>query len=72
MRKEKDTWLEEQCRGIEENNVMQKNNSKKTCQLGKELTSSEQGRTTTIKNFYKAGTCLTEDQDILEMDRVLL
>ena len=62
MRKAKETWIEEQCQGIEEN--LQKNNSKKAYQLVKELTSSKQGRTTTIQN--KAGKCRTEEQDILK------
>ena len=61
MRKAKETWIEEQCQGIEEN--LQKN-SKKAYQLVKELTSSKQGRTTTIED--KAGICLTEEQDILK------
>ena len=61
MRKAKETWIEEQCQGIEEN--LQKNNSKKAYQLVKELTSSKQ-RTTTIQD--KAGKCLTEEQDILK------
>ena len=51
MRKAKETWTEEQCQGIEEN--LQKNNSKKAYQPVKELTSSKQGRTTTIQD--KAG-----------------
>ena len=58
----KETWIEEQCQGIEEN--LQKNNSKKAYQLVKELTSSKQGRTTTIQD--KAGKCLTEEQEILK------
>ena len=62
MRKAKETWIEEQCQGIEEN--LQKNNSKKTYQLVKELTSSKQERTTTIQD--QAGKCLTEEQDILK------
>ena len=57
MRKAKEKWIEEQRQGIEEN--LQKNNSKKAYQLVKELTSSKQGRTTTIQD--KAGKCLTED-----------
>ena len=62
MRKAKEAWIEEQCQGIEEN--LQKNNSKKAFQLVKELTSSKQGRTTTIQE--KAWKCLTEEQDILK------
>ena len=62
MRKAKETWIEEQWQGIEDN--LQKNNSKKAYQLVKELTSSKQGRSTTILD--KAGKCLTEEQDILK------
>ena len=62
MRKAKETWIEEQCQGIEEN--LQKNNSKKAYQLVKELTSSKQERTTTIQD--KPGKCLTEEQDIIK------
>ena len=50
------------CQGIEEN--LQKDDSKKVYQLVKELTSSKQGRTTTVQD--KAGKCLTEKQDILK------
>ena len=39
MRKAKETLIEEQCQGTEEN--LQKNNSKKAYQLVKELTSSK-------------------------------
>ena len=52
----------EQCQGNERN--LKKNNSKKAYQLVTELTSSKQGRTTTIQD--KAGKCLTEEQDILK------
>ena len=62
MRKAKETWIEEQCQGIEEN--LQVNNSKKAYQLVKELTSSKQGGTTTSQD--KTGKCLTEEQDILK------
>ena len=61
-RKAKETWVEEQCQGTEEN--LQKSNSKKAYRLVKELTSSKQGRTTTIQD--KAGKCLTEEQNILK------
>ena len=60
MRKAKETWIEEQCQGIEEN--LHKNNSKKAFQ--KELTSSKQGRTSTIQD--KPRKCLTKEQDILK------
>ena len=62
MRIAKETWIEEQCQGIEEN--MQNNNSKKAYQLVKEPTSSKQERTTTVQD--KAGKCFTEEQDILK------
>ena len=55
-------WFEEQCQNIEDR--MKKNNSKKTYQLVKDLTSTKQGRTTTIQD--KDGKCLTEEQDILK------
>ena len=56
-------WIEEQCQDIE--NSMKKNNSKKIYQLVKNLTSTKQGRTTTIQD--NDGKCLTEEQDILKM-----
>ena len=62
MRKTKETWIEEQCQGIEEN--LQKNKSKKAYQLVKKLTSSKQRKHTTIRD--KAGKCLIEEQDILK------
>ena len=62
MRKAKETWIEEQCQGVEEN--LHKNNSKKAYQLVKELTSSKQGRITTIQD--KAWKCLTEEQGFLK------
>ena len=43
---------------------MTKNNSKKTYQLVKDLTSTKQGRTKTIQD--KDGRCLTDEQDILK------
>ena len=61
-RKAEETWIEEQCQGIEE--TPQKNNSNKSNQLLKELTSSKQGRTTNIQD--KAGKYLTEEQDLLK------
>ena len=62
MKKAKMNWIEEQCQDIEDS--MKKNNSKKTYQLVKDLTSTKQGRTTTIQD--KDGKCLTEEQDILK------
>ncbi|KAK2181086.1 hypothetical protein NP493_411g00004 [Ridgeia piscesae] len=63
MKKAKMNWIEEQCQDIEDS--MKKNNSKKTYQLVKYLTSTKQGRTTTTQD--KDGKCLTE-----EVVRVLL
>ena len=61
--------MEEQCQGIEEH-LQKKSNSKKAYQLVKELTSSQQVKTTTIQD--KAGKCLTEEQRYSkEVDRVL-
>ena len=62
MKKAKMDWIEEQCQDIEDS--MNKNNSKKTYQLMNDLTSTKQGRTTTIQD--KDGKCLTEEQDILK------
>ena len=46
------------------NNNNNNNKSKKAYQLMKKLTSSKQGRNTTIQD--KAGECLAEEQDILK------
>ena len=62
MKKAKMNWIEEQCEDIEDS--MKKNNIKKTYQLVKDLTSTKQGRATTIQD--KDGNCLTEEQDILK------
>ena len=61
MVKARDTWIEERCQEI--NDSLGKNNNKKAYQLVKDLTSSKQGRTTTIQD--KNGKRLTEDGDIL-------
>ena len=62
MKKTKMNWIEEQCQDIEDS--MKKNNSKKTYQLVKDLTSTKQGRTSTIQDNDEK--CLTEEQDILK------
>ena len=62
MNKAKINWIDEQCQDIEDS--MKKNNSKKTYQLVKDLTSTKQGRAATIQD--KDGKCLTEEQDILK------
>ena len=46
MVKARETWIEEWCQEIDDN--LRKNNSKKAYQLVNDLTSSKQGRTTTI------------------------
>ena len=56
-----ETWIEERCQEIDDN--LGKNNSEKAYQLVTDLTSSKQGRTTTIQD--KNGKRLTEDKDIL-------
>ena len=58
MKKAKMNWIEEQCQDIKDS--MKKNNSKKKSQLVKDLTSTKQGRTTTIEDKY--GKYLTEEQ----------
>ena len=61
MVKARETWIEERCQEID--GSLGKNNSKKAYQLVKDLTSSKQGRTTTIQD--KNGKRLTEDKNIL-------
>ena len=61
MVKARETWIEERCQEIDDS--LRKNNNKKAYQLVKDLTSSKQGRTTTIQD--KNGKRLTEDRDIL-------
>ena len=61
MVKARETWIEERCQEIDDS--LGKNNSKKAYQLVKDLTSSKQGRSTTIQD--KNRKCLTEDKDIL-------
>ena len=63
MTKAKMNWIEEQNQDIEDS--MKKNNSKKTYQLVKDLTSTKQGRTTIMQD--KDGKCLTEEQDFIEL-----
>ena len=61
MVKARETWIEERCQEIDDS--LGKNNNKKAYHLVKDLTSSKQGRTTTIQD--KNGKRLTEDRDIL-------
>jgi hypothetical protein len=61
MKKAKEIWIEEQCKDIEDN--LKRNNSKAAYQLVKDLTSTKQGRVTSLQD--KDGNCLSEQQDIL-------
>ncbi|WP_419613432.1 hypothetical protein, partial [Thiolapillus sp.] len=57
MKKAKENWIGEQCSDIEEN--LRKNNSKRTYQLVKDLTSVKQRKTTSVQD--RSGKCLTEE-----------
>ena len=61
MVKAREAWIEERYQEIDDS--LGKNNNKKAYQPVKDLTSSKQGRTTTIQD--KNGKRLTEDRDIL-------
>ena len=63
MKKANENWIGEQCSKIEEN--LRKNSSIRAYQLVKDLTTVNQGKTTTVQDF--SGNCLTE-----LMDRILL
>ena len=56
MKKAKENWIGEQSSGIEEN--LRKNNSKRTYQLVKDLTTLKEGKATTVQD--RSGKCLTE------------
>ena len=62
MRKARATWIEDQCKYIE--NSLKKNNNRKAYQLVKDLTSVKQGCSSIIQ--VKGGKCLTEEQDIFK------
>ena len=47
MKKTEENWIE-QCSEIEEN--LRKNNSKRACQLVKDLTTVKQGKATTVQD----------------------
>ncbi|KAK3877281.1 hypothetical protein Pcinc_017984 [Petrolisthes cinctipes] len=66
MKRAKETWIENQCKEIDEN--LKRNNNKNAYQLVKDLTSKKQGRATTIQD--KSGKCLYEETEM--MDRILL
>ena len=59
--KARQTWIEKRSKELDDN--LGKNNSKKSYQLVKDLTSSKQGSINTVQD--KNGMCLTEDKDIL-------
>ena len=61
MKKAKENWIGEQCSEIEDN--LRNNNSKRACQLVKDLTTVKQGTATTVQD--RSGKCLTEEQQIL-------
>ena len=61
LKKAKEDWIDNQCKEIYA--CLNKSNSKKAYQLVKDLTSENQGRSTTIQD--KSGKCLTEEQEIL-------
>ena len=61
MKKAKENWIGEQCSDIEEN--LRKNNSKRTYQLVKDLTTVKQGKVTAVQD--RSGKCLTEERQIL-------
>ena len=61
--KAREIWIEERCQEINEN--LGKNNSKKAYRLVKDLTSSKQGRTTTIQDKKWEASHRRQDKDIL-------
>ena len=63
VKKAKEDWIGTQCEEIE--TCLNKNNSKRAYQLVKDLTSEEQGRSSTIKN--RSRICLTEEKEILSI-----
>ena len=69
VKKAKEDWIGSQCEEIK--TCLDKNNSKRTYQLVKNLTSGEQGRSSTIQD--KSGKCFTErTRDSQQEDRILL
>ena len=61
MKMAKETWIPGQGQEVEA--CLRMNNSKKAYQLVKDLTTEEQGKSTTIQD--KSGTRLTEENGIL-------
>ena len=61
MKMATETWIQGQSQEVEA--CLRKNNSKKAYQLVKDLTTENQGKSTTMQ--YKSGKCLTEENEIL-------
>ena len=57
MKKAKENWIGEQRSETEEN--LRKNNSKRACQLVKDLTTVKQKKATTVQDH--SGKCLREE-----------
>ena len=57
MKMAKETWIQGQCQEVE--SCLWKNNSKKSYQLVNDLTTENQGKSTTIQD--KSGKGLTEE-----------
>ena len=62
VKKAKEDSIGAQCKEIE--TCLNKNNSKRACQLVKGLTSEKHGRSSAIQDSYP-GKCLTEEKEIL-------
>ena len=63
----KEDWIDIQCKEIDV--CLNKNNSKKACQLVKGLTSEKHGRTTTVTDMF--GKFLSKKQVILSRDNTI-
>ena len=61
MKKANENWIGEQCSEIEEN--LRKNNSKRSYQLVKDLTTVKQGKASTVQD--RSEKCLTEEREIM-------
>ena len=62
MKMAKEKWIEDQCTNIEEN--LKRNNTKKAYQVVKDLTTTKQGRPSSIQS--KAGKTLTEGKEVFD------
>ena len=59
----KEKWIEEQCSEIEDN--LNKNNSKRTFEVLKDLTNEKKGRINTIQD--KSGKCLMQETTLIKV-----